>query len=113
MNPTGFSTINTRWSVSYVYSDLREQTRGFGGTTAGNPNAIEWSRGAIGAKHAVNINLYTRVLDLFSIALTGRAQSGLPFTPVVSGDVNGDGLSNDRALMSTARRRSTRTSPPA
>src|SRR5262249_19812230 len=102
LNPTGFSTVNTRWTLSYVYSDLREQTRGFGGTTAGNPNAVEWSRGSIGSKHAVNINLYTRVHDLFSVALTGRAQSGLPFTPVVAGDVNGDGFSNDRAYLFSA-----------
>ena len=31
--------------------------------------------------------------------LSGRAQSGLPFTPLVSGDVNGDGLANDRAFI--------------
>ena len=88
MNPIGFSTINTRWTVSYVFSDLHEQTRGFGATTAGNPNTVEWARGSIGSKHAVNINLYTRVSNLFSMALTGRAQSGVPFTPVVAGDVN-------------------------
>jgi hypothetical protein len=35
------------------------------------------------------------------VALTARAQSGLPFTPVVAGDVNGDGLSNDRAFVFT------------
>jgi hypothetical protein len=99
LQPIGFSTINTRWTVSYVYSDLREQTRGFGGTTAGDPNAVEWTRGSLGSKHAININLYTRVSNLFSVALTGRAQSGLPFTPVVAGDVNGDGLSNDRAFV--------------
>jgi hypothetical protein len=33
------------------------------------------------------------------MALTGRAQSGLPYTPLVAGDVNGDGLSNDRAFV--------------
>jgi hypothetical protein len=99
LQPIGFSTIHTRWTISYVYSDLREQTRGFGATTAGNPNAVEWARGSLGSKHAVNINLYTRVKDLFSVALTGRASSGLPFTPVVAGDVNGDGLSNDRAFI--------------
>jgi hypothetical protein len=31
--------------------------------------------------------------------MLGRLQSGLPFTPVVSGDVNGDGLANDRAFI--------------
>ena len=99
LNPIGLSNINWRWTVSYVYSDLREQTRGFGATTAGDPRAVEWSRGSLGSRHAVNINVYSRVHDLFSVALTGRAQSGLPFTPVIAGDVNGDGLSNDRAFI--------------
>jgi hypothetical protein len=99
LNPIGLSNINWRWTVSYVYADLREQTRGFGATTAGDPRAVEWSRGSLGSRHAVNFNVYTRVHDLFSVALTARAQSGLPFTPVVAGDVNGDGLSNDRAFV--------------
>jgi hypothetical protein len=99
LQPIGFSTINTRWTLSYVYADLREQTRGFGGSTAGDPTVVEWSRGSLGSRHAVNINLYTRVRNLFSVALTGRAQSGLPYTPFVAGDVNGDGLSNDRAFV--------------
>ena len=99
LNPIGIGNINWRWTLSYVYSDFREQTRGFGATTAGDPRLAEWSRGSLGSTHAVNINVYTRVANLFSVALTGRAQSGLPFTPVVAGDVNGDGLSNDRAFV--------------
>jgi hypothetical protein len=101
LNPVGVGLINTRWTFSYVYSDIREQTRGFGGTTAGNPSLVEWSRGALTSKHAINVNLYTRVRDLFSVALTARTSSGTPFTPVVAGDVNGDGLSNDRAFVFT------------
>jgi hypothetical protein len=101
LNPVGVSLINTRWTISYVYSDIREQTRGFGGTTAGDPSIIEWSRGSLTSKHAINVNLYTRVRDLFSVALTARASSGTPFTPIVAGDVNGDGLSNDRAFVFT------------
>jgi hypothetical protein len=33
------------------------------------------------------------------VTLFGRAQSGLPFTPIVQGDVNGDGRSGDRAFI--------------
>ena len=99
LNPIGLSNINWRWTVSYTFADLREQTRGFGGTTGGDPRTVEWSRGSLGSRHAININLYTRVHDLFSMAITGRAQSGLPFTPVVAGDINGDGWSNDRAFV--------------
>ena len=101
LNPVGFGLINTRWTISYVYSDIREQSRGFGGTTAGDPSVVEWSRGSLTSKHAINLNLYTRVHDLFSIALTARTSSGTPFTPIVAGDVNGDGLSNDRAFVFT------------
>jgi hypothetical protein len=34
-----------------------------------------------------------------SITAFGRVQSGNPFTPIVSGDVNGDGYNNDRAFI--------------
>jgi hypothetical protein len=37
--------------------------------------------------------------DWFSVAATRRAASGAPFTPVVDGDINGDGLWNDRAFV--------------
>ena len=34
-----------------------------------------------------------------SVTAFGRFQSGNPFTPMVSGDVNGDGYNNDRAFI--------------
>jgi hypothetical protein len=99
LQPIGLSTQRVRWSASYTYAANREQTRGFGSTTAGNPLDVEWSPNGLGSRHAFNINLYTRVHDLFSVAVTGRAVSGTLYTPVVDGDINGDGLSNDRAFV--------------
>ena len=99
VQPIGLSTRRVRWTATYTYSANREQTRGFGGTTAGNPLNVEWSPNGLGPRHAFNINLYTRVHDLFSIAVTGRAVSGSLYTPVVDGDINGDGLANDRAFI--------------
>jgi hypothetical protein len=99
LNPIGLSTQRARWTVSYTYADNREETRGFSSTTAGNPLAVEWSPNGTQPRHAFNVNLYTRVRDLFSIAVTGRAVSGTLFTPIVAGDINGDGLSNDRAFV--------------
>jgi len=99
VNPVGLSTQHVRWTATYTYMANREQTRGFGSTTAGNPLDVEWSPNGLGSRHAFNINLYTRVHDLFSIAVTGRAVSGTLYTPVVAGDINGDGLSNDRAFV--------------
>jgi hypothetical protein len=85
-------------SVSYTYSDSREQFRGFAGTTAGDPTSVAWSRGTQ-ARHVVTMNVGRRVERLGSATLFGRIQSGQPYTPLVIGDINGDGYSNDRAYI--------------
>jgi len=41
------------------------------------------------------------------IGVVGRMASGVPFTPVVDGDVNGDGAANDRAFVFTPAARDT------
>jgi hypothetical protein len=87
------------WNLNYVHQWLREQGRGFGGTTAGNPLDVEWARSSMDARHQVNASITMRVRDLFSFSVWSRFSSGSPFTPVVSGDINGDGLSNDRAFV--------------
>jgi hypothetical protein len=90
----------TYMNLSYVYQRVRDQARGFGGTTAGNPLEVAWGRSARDARHQFNVNiLATRVGKLFSIWTTARFASGMPFTPIVSGDINGDGLANDRAYV--------------
>jgi hypothetical protein len=53
------------------------------------------------ARHQVNASLTLRAKDLFSLALWSRFSSGTPFTPIVAGDINGDGLVNDRAFVFT------------
>jgi Carboxypeptidase regulatory-like domain len=87
------------WNVNYVLQSVREQSRGFGGTTAGNPLAIEWSRSPLDARHQINASITLRARDLFSLSLWSRFSSGTPFTPIVAGDINGDGLVNDRAFV--------------
>jgi hypothetical protein len=84
-------------SVGYTYSDSREQFRGFA-STDGDPTTVGWSRGTQ-AKHVITLNLGRRVERLGSMTLFGRIQSGQPFTPIIVGDVNGDGYSNDRAFI--------------
>lgn len=90
----------TRMNMSYVYRRVRDQARGFGGTTAGNPLDVVWGRSAQDIRHQFNINtLATRVGTLFSIYTAVHITSGTPFTPIVGGDINGDGLANDRAFV--------------
>jgi hypothetical protein len=52
----------------------------------------------MGARHQLNPSL-TFSLKAFSIGVNARVSSGALFTPMVSGDVNGDGSSNDRAFV--------------
>ncbi|HEV8446018.1 MAG TPA: carboxypeptidase-like regulatory domain-containing protein [Gemmatimonadaceae bacterium] len=84
-------------SISYTYNDAREQYRGFQ-STAGDPRDVTWSRGGI-AKHVVTFSYNRNQGNLGTVAIQARMQSGTPFTPIVAGDVNGDGYSNDRAFI--------------
>jgi hypothetical protein len=93
-----FST-SFNWSASYVYSNVRERVRGFGGSTAGNPLALEWARSPFDSRHQVTYNLGYNFFDAVRVNWFGSFRSGNPFTPMVAGDVNGDGYSNDRAFI--------------
>jgi len=77
--------------------------------TAGDPNRygdpgdldLAWGPSDFERRHAVVASFLVRAP--FGVRLNGiyRGQSGTPFTPVVDGDVNGDGLSsNDRVFVS-------------
>ena len=85
------------WRFNYVFSHTTELGRGFGGSTAGDPLAPEWSRGR-SAPHQFNAGLTFRVKGI-NLGLNGRLSSGVRYTPMISGDVNGDGFGNDRAFI--------------
>jgi len=93
---SGFSFFT---SLSYTLQESRRQFRGFDGAAFGDPRLTEW---APSNNDARNIFVYT--LGFYApkagaITLFTRVQSGLPFTPIVQGDVNGDGLGGDRAFI--------------
>ena len=95
--PTRFSTALT-WNAAYVFSRTNDQVRGFQ-NTAGNPLLIEWARGAFDSRHQISYNVGYNFADVVRVNWSGSFRSGTPYTPVVSGDVNGDGYSNDRAYV--------------
>jgi hypothetical protein len=97
ISPARFST-NLTWNASYVYSNVRDQVRGFQ-NTAGNPLLVEWARGAFDSRHQISYTIGYNFFDAVRVNWSGSFRSGTPFTPVVSGDVNGDGYSNDRAFV--------------
>jgi hypothetical protein len=94
--------------ASYTWSHVRDQSsqsvRGgagrFGGnSTSGNPNVPEWGRSSFERRHAILATIsypFGSTTDLTAIA---RVSSGVPYTPMVAADINGDGAANDQAYV--------------
>ena len=95
--PASF-TQRFSWSLNYTLADVRERYRGFQ-STAGNPLDVAWSRAAGESRHQISYTLGYNFFDAVRVNWFGQFRSGSPFTPVVSGDVNGDGWTNDRAFV--------------
>jgi hypothetical protein len=87
------------WSAAYTYAHIREQVSGFA-STAGNPLGIEWARSGQGP-HQISYNLRYNFFNAVQVNLNGSFRSGSAFTPLVAGDINGDGYANDRAFVYT------------
>ena len=97
LSPTRFSTGLT-YNASYVLSHNRAQVRGFQ-NTAGDPRIVEWARNSFDSRHQISYNIGYNFFDAVRLSWSGSFRSGNPYTPVISGDVNGDGYSNDRAFI--------------
>ena len=97
LSPSTFNS-NYSWGVTYVYSNLREKVRGFS-NTVGNPLDVEWARSSFDSRHQIQYNLGYNFFDAVRVNWFGNFRSGTPYTPIVSGDINGDGYSNDRAFV--------------
>ncbi len=86
--------------LSYTWQHARDEQSGArGGSTAGDPNVIEWARSDFERQHSFLASITYPVSQSVEITSIGRVTSGAPFTPMVGGDVNGDGSRNDRAYI--------------
>ncbi|MEP6620815.1 MAG: TonB-dependent receptor [bacterium] len=85
------------WSAAYTYTHVTEQFSGFA-STAGNPLLVEWATSGQGP-HQVTYNLRYSFFNAVHVNWNGSFRSGSHFTPIIAGDVNGDGYSNDRAFV--------------
>ncbi len=76
---------------------------GFAGTgsiqTPGDPNEFIWARSSGERRHNIQANILWPFSQSLEVSLVGRITSGTPYTPVVSGDINGDGSRNDIAYI--------------
>jgi len=85
-------------SVGYTLSSVRALAGGFDAPTFQSPFKREWARGDLDARHRIVLSA-GKSIKRVGFTMFGTFQSGLPFTPLVGGDVNGDGLFNDRAFI--------------
>jgi hypothetical protein len=91
-------TLSTNYTLSYA----RDQGSGgyaMAAPTAGDPNVVEWAAADNDRRHTFNITLAKAFTQEVEIAAIGRISSGAPFTPMVGGDINGDGSFDDRAFV--------------
>jgi hypothetical protein len=99
LSPVSFSS-SLSWGLSYVYSNVREQFRGFSSTVS-NPLSTEWGRSSFDSHHQIVYNVGYNFFDFIRVNWFGQFRSGSPYTPMVAGDINGDGYNNDRAFIPT------------
>ncbi len=98
---TATPEFKARWvfaSGSYTLSSMSTYGTGFDHTTFLSPARRERARGDFDARHQFRLQ-GGFVRNGFVVTLFTRIQSGLPFTPMIASDVNGDGLANDRAFI--------------
>ena len=87
-------------NLSYTLQRTRDEARGLrGGNTATDPNVAEWARSSFERRHSVLATITYPLSAGLEITSIGRLTSGSPYTPMVGGDVNGDGSWNDRAFV--------------
>jgi hypothetical protein len=103
----GLTLRGIRIAGSYTFLRSRDQQNGFGiggggfggSSTAGNPNVVEWGTSDFERRHSMLATLTMPVASWLDATAIGRMTAGQAYTPVVSGDVNGDGSRNDRAFI--------------
>src|SRR6185437_6191269 len=86
-------------SVSYTLSSVSGAANGFEATTFGSPLAVDVGRSPFDRRHQIIIQTGYRFGDGVGASLYWNIFSGAPYTPLVSSDINGDDLANDRAFV--------------
>ncbi len=104
----GASRNGTTFQLSYTWTRARDQSSYSGGsapqgfaspTTGGNPNTAEWATSSFQREHSILATITWPITTALEVTAIGRMTSGVPFTPLVGADINGDGARNDRAFI--------------
>ncbi|HEX2722209.1 MAG TPA: carboxypeptidase regulatory-like domain-containing protein [Gemmatimonadaceae bacterium] len=103
----GITTSALIMNASYTYTRSTDQAQGFsvigggrsGASTAGNPNRPERATSDQERRHSVVATVNWPITSAIELSAVGRLTSGGFFTPMVGGDINGDGIRNDRSFI--------------
>jgi hypothetical protein len=95
--PTRFSQTWS-WGLSYVLGRFDDEVPGFQ-STVGSPFARDRARAGGDTRHQIVVNLSYNLFDVVRVGWFSSFRSGTPYTPIIAGDVNGDGYTNDRAFI--------------
>ena len=107
-NVAGSTTNQINLSLSYTLMSAQDQGGsgggggGFGGgnVTAGDPNTYEWATSSSQRTHNFQASIQWPITPALELTGTATMTSGSRYTPVVQGDINGDGSTrNDRAYI--------------
>ncbi len=104
-NVAGTTAKQINLSASYTLMSAQDQGGsggGFGGgnQTAGDPNVYEWATSTNQHTHNFQASIQWPITPAFELAATATMVSGSVYTPIVNGDINGDGSrGNDRAYI--------------
>ncbi len=103
-----------KWQLTYSLLDVRDQYNGFTSTVS-NPFTKEWGAHLASGRHQVLLNWSSIPLfDFMYFNVAVMVKSGQRFTPLIAGDVNGDGgFFNDRAYVFDPASTSAQNTDPA
>ncbi len=104
----GFTSKGVNFNLSWTLGRTRDQaSNGFGNPagafgqtpTASDPNFRPYAASDQDVRHNLIGTVTYPFTPSFEITAITRATSGQPYTPTVSGDINGDGSRNDAAFV--------------
>ncbi len=94
--------LNLAYTLMYARDQGGEGGRFGGGAneTAGDPNVYTWAPSSNERRHNFQLSVQWPITPAFELSSVASITSGSHYTPIVAGDINGDGSSrDDRAFI--------------